>query len=406
MARSRKPPDRGPLSGLRVIDASRVLAGPYLAMLLGDLGADVIKIEKPDGGDQTRGWGPPFAGPPGSQVSAYFIAANRNKRSVVLDLKDPEGRRAFRKLLATADVLVENFLPAEWRKLGFRSVRFRRLGRFRNPRLVHVSITGYGAGPDADRPAYDVILQAESGLMSLTGHGQGEPVRVGVAVVDILSALYGLSGVLAALIGRGVTGEGRKVEVSMIDAGTAFLSYAAQSWLANGLQPPALGSRHPNLVPYQALPVQDGWFLVGVGSPDQWHRFCQAIERPDLETDPRFAANADRVRNRAELDELLAGIFRQRTAAHWDQVMREHRIPAAAPARVGESVERANRRGQLLPLPAGAYGELVTLAAPFLFDGDRPEPWLPPPALGEHTQEVLAELKGHKGLQGQQGQKD
>ena len=399
MARSRNP-GRGPLSGLRVIDASRVLAGPYLAMLLGDLGADVIKVEKPDGGDQTRGWGPPFVGPPGAQVSAYFVSANRNKRSVVLDLKDPEGRRVFRKLLATADVLVENFLPAEWRKLGFRSLKFG------NPRLVHASITGYGAGPDADRPAYDVILQAESGLMSLTGSGDGEPVRVGVAVVDFLSALYGLSGVLAALVERGVTGKGRRVEVSMIDAGTAFLSYAAQSWLADGRQPPALGSRHPNLAPYQAFPVQDGWFLVGVGSPDQWHRFCQALGRPDLENDPRFAANADRVRNRAELDSLLAGIFRQRPASGWDRAMREHRIPAAAPALVGESVERARERGQLLPLPAGAYGELATLAAPFLFDGRRPEPWLPPPALGEHTAEVLAEIKGPKGLQGPQGPKD
>ncbi|HEX3128472.1 MAG TPA: CoA transferase [Thermoanaerobaculia bacterium] len=389
MARSRKPPDRGPLSGLRVIDASRVLAGPYLAMLLGDLGADVIKVEKPDGGDQSRGWGPPFVGPPGSQVSAYFVSANRNKRSVVLDLKDPEGRRLFRGLLATADVLVENFLPGEWRKLGFRSQKFG------NPRLVHASVTGYGAGPDADRPAYDVILQAESGLMSLTGlvgDGDGEPVRVGVAVIDFLSALYGLSGVLAALVERGVTRKGRRVEVSMIDAGTAFLSYAAQSWLADGRQPPALGSRHPNLAPYQAFPVQDGWFLVGVGSPDQWHRFCQAIGHPDLETDPRFSTNADRVRNRAELDSLLAGIFRQRTAAAWDQVMREHRIPAAAPARVGEVVERARERGQLLPLPAGAYGELATLAAPFLFDSQRLKPWLPPPALGEHTEEVLAEI--------------
>lgn len=399
MARSRKP-RRGPLAGLRVIDASRVLAGPYLAMLLGDLGADVIKIEKPDGGDQTRGWGPPFVGPPESQVSAYFVAANRNKRSVVLDLKDPEGRRVFRELLGTADVLVENFLPAEWRKLGFRGTKFS------NPRLIHASISGYGAGPDADRPAYDVILQAESGLMSVTGSGEGEPVRVGVAVVDVLSALYGLSGVLAALVERGVTGKGRKVEVSMIDAGTAFLSYAAQSWLADGRQPPALGSRHPNLVPYQAFPVQDGWFLVGVGSPDQWHRFCQAIGHPELETDPRFAANADRVRNRAELDDLLAGIFRQRTAADWARAMREHSLPAAAPALVGESVERARERGQLLPLPAGAYGELATLAAPFLLDGHRPEPWLPPPALGEHTEEVLAEFQGPKGPKGRKRPKE
>jgi CoA:oxalate CoA-transferase len=379
---------RGPLAGLRVIDASRVLAGPYLAMLLGDLGADVIKVEKPDGGDQTRGWGPPFVGPPEARVSAYFVSANRNKRSVVLDLKSPAGRRVFRKLLATADVLVENFLPAEWRKLGFRSTSFRR----GNPRLVHASITGYGSGPDADRPAYDVILQAESGLMSLTGYGEGEPVRVGVAVIDFLSALYGLSGVLAALVERGVTGQGRRVEVSMIDAGTAFLSYAAQSWLADGRQPPALGSRHPNLAPYQAFPVQDGWFVVGVGSQDQWRRFCHAIDRPELESDSRFATNAGRVRHRAELDALLGEAFRQRSAKEWEGVMREHRIPAAALATVAESVERARTRGQLVPLPPGPYGELSTLAAPFLFDGSRAVPYRPPPALGEHTAEVLAEL--------------
>ncbi|MFL6290754.1 MAG: CaiB/BaiF CoA transferase family protein [Thermoanaerobaculia bacterium] len=376
---------RALLSGLRVIDASRVLAGPYLAMLLGDLGADVIKVEKPDGGDQTRGWGPPFVGPPGARVSAYFVSANRNKRSVALDLKSPAGRRVFRKLLATADVLVENFLPGEWTKLGFRTADFRR----GNPRLVHASITGYGSGPDADRPAYDVILQAESGLMSLTGSGEGEPVRVGVAVIDFLSALYGLSGVLAALVERGITGRGRRVEVSMIDAGTAFLSYAAQSWLADGRQPPALGSRHPNLAPYQALPTRDGWFLVGVGSQDQWRRLCKAIGRPDLETDPRFATNADRVRNRSALDELLAGIFRERPSADWDRAMRAHSIPAAAPAMVGESVERARIRGQLVGLPGS---DLLTLAAPWLFDGERPQPCLPPPALGEHTEEVLKEI--------------
>lgn len=378
---------RGPLAGLRVIDASRVLAGPYLAMLLGDLGADVIKVEKPDGGDQTRGWGPPFVGGSEARASAYFVSANRNKRSVVLDLKSPDGRRLFRKLLATADVLVENFLPGEWRKLGFRSTSFERS----NPKLVHATVSGYRAGPDADRPAYDVILQAESGLMSLTGSGEGEPVRVGVAVIDFLSALYGVSGVLAALVQRGVTGRGQRVEVSMIDAGTAFLSYAAQSWLADGRQPPALGSRHPNLAPYQAFPVRDGWFLVGVGSEDQWRRFCDALGLPELAADPRFATNADRVRNREQLDALLSGIFRERPAADWDRVMREHRIPAAAPATVGESVERACARGQLVPLPAGAYCDLYTLGAPFLLDGRRAIPFLPPPALGEHTEEVLRE---------------
>jgi crotonobetainyl-CoA:carnitine CoA-transferase CaiB-like acyl-CoA transferase len=383
----RKP--RGPLAGVRVIDASRVLAGPYLAMLLGDLGADVIKIEKPDGGDQTRAWGPPWVGEGDRKVSAYYVAANRNKRSVALDLKQPEARDAFDRLLAGADILVENFLPREWRRLGFRSSNFRR----RHPRLVHSTVTSYGtAGPDADRPAYDVVLQAESGLMSLTGFPEGEPVRVGVAIVDMLTALYGLSATLGALRERDRTGRGRRVEVAMIDAGTAFLSYAAQSWLADGRQPPPLGSRHPNLAPYQAFQASDGWFIAGVGSEDLWKRFCAAIDRPDLESDLRFASNEARVRNRDELDRLLAEIFAARPREHWDRAMREHRVPGGPTAGVGESVSKARERGQVLPFPPGAYGDLSTIAAPFLFDGQRPSPSLSPPALGEHTEEVLREL--------------
>lgn len=388
---SRKP--RGPVAGVRVIDASRVLAGPYLAMLLGDLGADVIKIEKPDGGDQTRAWGPPWVGEGERRVSAYYVSANRNKRSVALDLKNPEGRDTFEQLLATADILVENFLPREWRRLGFRSTAFRK----RHPRLVHCTVSGYGStSPDADRPAYDVVLQAESGLMSLTGFGEGEPVRVGIAVVDILTALFGLSGLLAALRERDRTGRGRRVEVAMIDAGTAFLSYAAQSWLADGRQPPALGSRHPNLAPYQAFQAADGWFLVGVGSEDLWRRFCAAIERPDLEADPRFATNEGRVRHRDDLDRLLSEVFATRTREHWERAMREHRVPGGPTAGVGGAVEKARERGQLLPLPMGAYGDLATIAAPFLFDGRRPSPTLPPPALGEHTKEVLGLLRRGK----------
>lgn len=392
MSPRRRSTTSSPLAGVRVIDASRVLAGPYLAMLLGDLGADVVKIEKLDGGDQTRAWGPPFVGTEAARVSAYFVSANRNKRSIALDLKTAAGRDVFHRLLATADVLVENFLPGEWRKLGFRGAR---PGR-RHPRLVHCTVSGYGAaGPEADRPAYDVVLQAESGLMSLTGFGtglgRGEPVRVGIAVIDILSALYGLAGLLAALRARDATGRGRRVEVSMADAGASFLSYAAQSWLADGRQPPPLGSRHPNLAPYQAFPAADGWFIVGVGSPDLWRRFCRAIERPDLEADPRFGTNEARVRNREELDRLLGEVFAARPILHWDQAMREHRIPGGPVHSVGDSVRKARDRGQVLPLPPGAYGDLSTLAAPFLLDGRRTSPSLPPPALGEHTVEILRE---------------
>lgn len=396
---------KGPLAGVRVIDASRVLAGPYLAMLLGDLGADVIKIEKPDGGDQTRAWGPPWVGEGAHRVSAYFISANRNKRSAAIDLKRPEGRAAFERLLAGADVLVENFLPSEWRKLGFRSSRFNRV----NPRLVQCTVTSYGtAGPEADRPAYDVVLQAESGLMSLTGFESGEPVRVGVAVIDVLSALYGLSAVLAALRERDARGRGRRrVEVSMVDAGTAFLSYAAQSWLADGRQPPRLGSAHPNLAPYQAFRAADGWFVAGVASQELWRRFCAAIERPGLADDPRFRTSAERVANRADLDRLLGDLFATRPVAHWDAAMRAHRVPAGPPASVGEAVEKARQRGQVMDLPAGAYGTLPTVAAPFLFDGERATPASSAPALGEHTEEVLREAgigKGRKGLQGRKGQ--
>jgi crotonobetainyl-CoA:carnitine CoA-transferase CaiB-like acyl-CoA transferase len=374
------------------VDASRVLAGPYLAMLLGDLGADVIKIEKPDGGDQTRAWGPPWVGEDigeeGNRVSAYFVSANRNKRSVALDLTRPEGRAAFGRLLGGADILVENFLPSEWRKLGFRSSRFTRA----HPRLVQCTVTSYGtAGPEADRPAYDVVLQAESGLMSLTGFEGGEPVRVGVAVVDVLSALYGLTAVLAALRQRDATGKGERVEVSMIDAGASFLSYAAQSWLADGRQPARLGSAHPNLAPYQAFRAADGWFVVGAGSQDLWRRFCAAIERPDLADDPRFGSSELRVRHRRELDQLLAGVFAAHPVAHWDAALRAHRVPAGPPATVGEAVGKARDRGQVMNLPAGAYGVLPTVAAPFLFNGKRPAPSSSAPALGEHTEEVLRE---------------
>ncbi len=388
-SRNRSPKSRGPLAGIRVVDASRVLAGPYLAMLLGDLGADVIKIEKPDGGDQTRAWGPPWVGEGASQVSAYFVSANRNKRSAAIDLKGREGRAAFARLLGGADVLVENFLPSEWRRLGFRSGRFTRA----HPRLVQCTVTSYGtAGPEADRPAYDVVLQAESGLMSLTGFETGEPVRVGVAIVDVLSALYGLSAVLAALRRRDATGQGGRVEVSMVDAGTAFLSYAAQSWLADGRQPARLGSAHPNLTPYQAYRAADGWLVVGVGSQELWRRFCAAIERPGLADDPRFATSEARVRHRPDLDRLLGEVFAARPVAHWDAALRAHRVPAGPPATVGEAVEKARQRGQVVDLPAGAYGILPTIAAPFLFDGERAAPTSSAPALGEHTEEVLREV--------------
>ncbi len=373
---------------MRVVDASRVLAGPYLAMMLGDLGADVIKIERPGDGDQTRAWGPPWVGTGAHRTSAYFVSANRNKRSVALDLATAAGRTALQRLLAGADILIENFLPSQWRNLGFRSARFTR----RHPRLVQCTVTSYGSsGPEADRPAYDLVLQAESGLMSLTGFAGGEPVRVGVAIVDLASALYGLAATLAALRQRDASGRGQHVEVSLVDAGASFLSYAVQSWLADGRQPGRFGSGHPNLTPYQAFQAADGWFVVGVGSPDLWGRFCAAIGCPDLEHDPRFATARDRVTHRVPLEARLAPIFAAQPVAHWDAAMRAHRVPAGPPATMAQAIAKARDRGQLIDLPDGIYGALQSIAAPFLFDGARPAPAKPPPAVGQHTAEVLRE---------------
>jgi crotonobetainyl-CoA:carnitine CoA-transferase CaiB-like acyl-CoA transferase len=400
-ARRRKANAARPLAGVRVIDASRVLAGPYLAMMLGDLGADVIKVERPGEGDQTRAWGPPWVGEGEHRTSAYFVSANRNKRSVALDLSAAAGRAAFQRLLAGADVLVENFLPAQWRGMGFRGWRFTR----RHPRLVQCTVSGYGTdGPEADRPAYDLVLQAESGLMSLTGTADGAPVRMGVAVVDIAAALYGLGATLAALRQRDASGRGLHVEVSLADAGTALLSYAAQSWLSDGREPGRFGSGHPSLVPYQAFRAADGWLVVGVGSQDLWRRFCAAIERADLAQDRRFATPRDRVAHRAQLEEQLADLFARRPVAHWAAVLRAHRVPAGPPATIGEALGAARGRGQLIDLPAGALGPLATVGAPFRFDGRRPTPSAPPPGLGEHAAEVLGEVglkaAGGAGLQG------
>jgi crotonobetainyl-CoA:carnitine CoA-transferase CaiB-like acyl-CoA transferase len=342
-------------------------------MLLADLGAEVLKIEKPGGGDQTRAWGPPWIGRGKRRTSAYFASANRGKVSRTLDLKEPGDRAEFAALVAASDILIENFLPSEWRWLGFRggpSAWTRR-----HPGLIHCTVSGYGgSGAAAERPAYDVALQAESGLMALTGRAGEEPVRVGVAVIDIVAALYGLSGTLAALVRRSRDGRGGRIEVSMIDAATSFLSYAAQSYLASGDEPPRLGSRHPNLAPYQAFAARDGWIVVGVGTDAMWRRLCAALGRPGLGRDSRFLTNAGRVAERAALDELLASVFRRRTVAHWERALRRSRVPGAPVLGVGEALGRARRRGQIVTL-AG----IETVGSPILFENRRAVAVLPPP---------------------------
>ncbi|HLF06994.1 MAG TPA: CoA transferase [Thermoplasmata archaeon] len=377
-----------PLAGVRVLDASRVLAGPYLAMLLGDLGADVIKIEKPDGGDPTRAWGPPFVGTGKERVAAYFLSANRNKRSVVLDLKSRTGIAAFERLASQSDILVENFLPWEWERLGVPGGEITK--RFR--RLVQCSVTGYGTkGDDSTKVAYDIVLQAETGLMGVTGHDEGEPIRVGVAVIDILTALYGLGATLAALRLRDLTKHGNRVEIAMVDAGTAFLSYAAQSWFASGEQPPRLGSRHPNLVPYQAFRAKDDWLVVGAGSEDMWRRFCDALGRPTLGRSVKFSTNEDRVLNREALERVLTKIFAQHKVDYWLDRFREYRVPAGRVASVEKVARAAIERGGVTTARIGIGTVQPLLLAPFVIGGRRPGLSRPPPRLGEHTVEVLRE---------------
>jgi crotonobetainyl-CoA:carnitine CoA-transferase CaiB-like acyl-CoA transferase len=389
-----------------VVDASRILAGPYLAMLLGDLGADVVKIERPGDGDPTRSWGPPWVGTQARRTSSYFVAANRNKRSLALDLKQAAGREVFARLLERADVLIENFLPRDWRSLGFSAEGGAAALARRHPSLVRCTITGYGArGPQADRPAYDLALQAESGLMAVTGFATGEPVRVGVAIVDFLAALYGVTGLLAALLARerdrssgresdGAAGRapaGRAVEVTMTGAATAFLSYAAQAWLADGREVPRLGSAHPNLVPYRAFAARDGWFVVGVGSEAQWRRFCGAIGLPRLAESPHYRDNAARISHRTTLERRLARHFSTAPIDSWLERLGAARVPSAPVAPLSRAMQQAVVEGRIPAMPAGAFGTLRTVAAPFLFDGKRPEVARSAPALGEHSREVLRE---------------
>ena len=278
---------------MKVLDASRVLAGPFAGMMLGDLGHDVIKVERPGDGDQTRAWGPPWQ----DGQSAYYLSVNRNKRSLTLNLKSPEGQEIFRRLAAASDVVLENFRAGELDALGLGYDALSRL----NPRLVFCSITGYGqTGPWKDRPAYDLALQAESGWMSITGEAGAPPVRVGVAVIDLLTAHYATQAVLSALLEREQTGRGRRIDVSMLDCATASLSYMAQNVLATGRSPERMGSRHPSIVPYQAFATRDGYVVVAAGSQAIWQRLCSAIERPDLASDTRFSDNSKRVVNRSK----------------------------------------------------------------------------------------------------------
>ena len=391
----------GPLAGLRVIDCSTVLAGPYCTMLLGDLGADVIKVEPPEG-DATRGWGPPWVGAVadvGSRTAAYYLAVNRNKRALRLDLKTADGVAILRRLLEDADVLVENFRVGGFERLGFDEAALAKL----TPGLVHRAITGYGTtGPATDRPGYDFVIQAASGLMSITGTPDaegGEPTKVGVAISDVVSGMLGAVSVLAALVGREradgpAPRRGQRVDLSLLGATLASLVNQAQNAFATGVAPGRLGNAHPNIVPYETFATADGAIAVAVGSERQWPRFCEALGLPGLAADPRFATNGDRVERRAELRPILAARFAERPAASWSAALDAAEIPWGPINDVVTAFAspEAVALGMTVEQEHPAWGVIRQVGLPVQLAGTPASIRTPPPTLGQDTDEILTEL--------------
>jgi crotonobetainyl-CoA:carnitine CoA-transferase CaiB-like acyl-CoA transferase len=328
----------GALDGLKVLDFSRVLAGPFATMMLGDLGAEVLKVERPDGGDETRSWGPPFDE---RGQATYFLSVNRNKRSVVLDLKDDADLERARELARTADVLVENFRPGLMAGLG---LAYEDL-ESGNPGLVYCSITGFGPGEGARLPGYDLLVQALGGLMSVTGEPDRDPQKVGVALVDILTGLFATSGILAALRHRDRSGQGQKVEVSLLASLLGALVNQASAYTAGGVVPHRMGNAHPSISPYELYDARDGQLVIAVGNDRQFLALCEAIGRPELAVDARFATNTDRVTNRVRLRDELDRALRERPADHWSEVLTAARVPAGPVNDVGAAFRLASELG-------------------------------------------------------------
>jgi crotonobetainyl-CoA:carnitine CoA-transferase CaiB-like acyl-CoA transferase len=373
-----------PLDGILVADFSRVLAGPYATMLLGDLGADVVKVERPDGGDDTRAWGPPWHG----EVSTYYLTINRNKRSVALDLGDEGDRALARTLALRADVLVESFRPGLMAGWGLDGDALRAQG---NPGLVSCSVTAFGTG-EAGRslPGYDFLLQAMGGLMHVTGEPDGPPLKVGAAVVDLICGLIAANGIQAALLERARTGRGRHVEVSLMDAALASLLNQASAWVAGGVAATRRGNRHPSIVPYETFEAADRPIAIAVGNDRLFGRLCAALGLDGLAGDERFATNSARVEHRDELSRLLGAAIARERAAHWVAVLREAAVPVGPINGVDEAFALADELGME---PTERHAGVPLVRPPLRIDGERPAIRRGPPGLDEHGDDVRAWLK-------------
>ena len=375
-----------PLEGVRILDLSRVLAGPYATMVMADLGADVLKVEHPERGDDTRHWGPPFAGGEADGESAYFLSVNRNKRSIGVDLKNPEGLERVKKLAAGADVVIENWRRGALDKLGLGYETLRE----NNPDLIYCSITGFGPGPDEDRPGYDFLVQARGGVMGITGQPGGEPTKVGVAISDIMCGMFASNAILAALHRRNVTGEGARIEVPLFESTLGWLANRGQEYLVSGEDSGLIGNAHPSIVPYQTFDASDRPLVVAVGNNSQFANLCRVIGRPELAEDERYATNPERVANREALIAELQEEFRKRSADEWSEEIRAAGVPCG-PVNTLANVftdEHVLASGILQDLDHPSAGPLKMLASPVLIDGERMPIRRPPPALGQHTDEA------------------
>ncbi len=383
-----------PLQGVRVLDLSRVLAGPWAGQLLADYGADVIKVERPGSGDDTRGWGPPFWGEGEARTAAYYLAANRGKRSVALDLADAEGAAMVRQMASVADVLLENYKVGQLKRYGLDAAALMAL----NPALIYCSITGFGQdGPYAQAAGYDFAIQATGGLMSITGEKDGtpgsEPQKVGVAVSDLFTGVYSVTAILAALVERGRTGRGRHIDAALLDTQVAMLANQASNYFVGGRVPRRMGNAHVNIVPYQVFATKDGYIVLAVGNDGQFKRFCQLAGHEDLSLDPRYATNALRVEHRAELVTVLGPWMRERSTAEWTALLEPNAVPCAPILDIDQVFEHP----QVLARGMRAEVDGVPMvASPMRIDGQRPMASIAPPSLDQHGAAVRAALKAGK----------
>ena len=381
-----------PLNGIRVLDLSRVLAGPYCTMVLGDLGADVIKVESPEG-DETRGWGPPFMGE-ARRESAYYLCVNRNKRSIVVNFKTDEGQTILHELIKQSDVLVENFRVGTLSRF---SLDYESVSRV-NPGLIYCSITGFGqTGPLHDKPGYDFMIQAMGGLMSITGEPEGEPMKVGVAVADLFAGQNAVIAILAALQARTQTGRGQHLDISLFDSQIGMLANVASNYLISGSLPKRYGNAHANIVPYQSFQASDAWFVIAVGNDKQFARLCEMIGKSELAQDSRFVINPERVEHRDELIALLKPIFLEKTASEWLSALDGAGIPCG-PINTLDKVfaePQVESREMLIHMEYPGIEDLKLVGSPLRFSDTAVDYKLPPPRLGEHTEDVLKNLLGY-----------